>query len=242
VLIGFAATAAVFVLFDSFYVWAAEMRYEMEFLALLLVVALAVWVVAGAGRNRRARLVRRWGTALIAVGVFFGLAISITGQDPSLTGESLQHTNPKAFKRLANFFSPVPTAAAVFAGRPLITALNGYSVYRPRYDELAISRPSFILGDAPMRLEVVSPNARRATLTGHVRRGPTLPPNATASMTVSVRGHELATIPVTDNAFSVNVPLGNGVNEVVLSLRAVPHPDTRATGDHLSDVEDVRIS
>ena len=112
----------VLAIFVSLLFWGATERYEVDFAWMLALAAVVVWL-ALALRLRAAsawRLaVQTVGVVVIAWSVGFSLAISLAGYYDTLKGDTPRHL-PGA----GRLGSPVQTAAAMAAGKPLMLEIN----------------------------------------------------------------------------------------------------------------------
>jgi len=97
---------------DAYAVPGTSMRYETDFLPLLLVATLLAWLLLGTrlppGPTRAA--VRASAAVLAVPGLLFGLALSITGYEGVLA-----QVRPHTFESLARFFRPLSHVADQFS-------------------------------------------------------------------------------------------------------------------------------
>jgi hypothetical protein len=196
-------------LFLSYEFFATTERYEVDFTTLFLLGALAAWLaLADEVRGTRRRLVRTGGGLLAAWGCLTGLAISFTGEERLLAA-----SQPGIWSALVDIGSPLSTALATAAGRPVLGEASA-----PNLSRLSV-------GDR-MRLTIVSPDTREAallaTMTPGAERGDEAPIElGTGASRVLIRGpgHASYTYPVPPGGGRVRIPvhLRRGLNHLVLS-------------------------
>src|ERR1700691_5714261 len=112
----------------SYEVPSATERYAVDFSALLLLGALAAWLaLAHRARGVRRRLIRVGGGLLVLWGCFTGCAISFVGYEDYLAAN-----HPGTWTALQNIGSPLSTAVAAAAGRPVLAGGLGPNLPGPR--------------------------------------------------------------------------------------------------------------
>jgi hypothetical protein len=220
---GFAAliaAGALSLIFLSYEFFGTTQRYEVDFAPLLLLVALAMWLVhsvraQGVGR----RLVRVGGAVLVVWGCLTGLAISFTGYYDAL---AVGHKGTWTF--LEDAGSPISTAIAIVAGRPVlaeVSAPNLAQVSPVKYTTLGAGVRAFSLGVADeAEITIVSPDGRDAALVVSNVPGPGLPRRSRLAMVVSGPGGQRSSTRIERSAngsvVRVRVDLGRGLNRFVL--------------------------
>ena len=96
----------------------ATMRYEVDYVTLLMLAALLVWLrveEALPGRRLVGAAVRAVAGLAALVAVVFGLAFSMTGY-----GDTFRLYNPESYARIEGAFDWVPTLAARLRGEPVV--------------------------------------------------------------------------------------------------------------------------
>jgi hypothetical protein len=168
----------------------ATMRYEVDWVTLMMLAALIVWLrVATAieGRGPIAVPVRTAAALGVVTAAVFGLAFSMTGY-----GDTLRTENFSTYDRIQNAFDWVPSIAAKLRGEPVIL-------------ESGPTRPS---SDSAIRL--ATPSAGTATLRASFVRNPEVP--AGSRIVVGVRGTDgvVRRYPVTRGRFDVRAGFDGG--------------------------------
>jgi hypothetical protein len=229
VALGLLAIGLLAIVIDSFAIWGATMRYEVDFAALLLIVAAFGWIgwatrLSGLGR----RLLAGSGVALIAWGAACGVAFGIKGYY-----DGLRQSSPKTYARLANLTSPIPTLISAVDGEPKaidIAAPTGLeSNTEPGY---GVGSVAFRLWDIPVELTVVSGSARKYGL--QLSAAPAQPPPK--GTVVQIR------MPDTNTSFTVPGTLDPTVYPISLrrGLNRIQFRVTRPAGAS-TRLADVRI-
>lgn len=217
---GMVACGLVLMLFAAYFYWGAIQRYEMDFLALLLVPALVAWfaLIARWRQVRRRRAVSVVGAILCVWGVVAVAAMSVIGSD-----DRLRQRHPGTYASLADFFSPVGTAQAQVAGHPVLGAVKGDPLAGPaRYDRLGVQGAAVYVGLAPVKLSVVSPDNETATLTMRARRTRTTPAGARLILQERAPDGSVFSRPFREGTVAFPVALRRGRNTVELQLFADP--------------------
>ena len=208
-------------LFLSFEFFGTTQRYEVDFAPLFLIAAIAAWLaLSDAARGARRRLVRVGGAILIVWGCITGLAISFTGYYNGLAA-----SHPGTWHFLEDLGSPVSTAIAIVAGRPVladVSSPNLVQVSAVRYTSLGAGVTGFSLGAADQAtLTIVSPDSRRAALVVTAMRGPAIGRHASLEVVLRGPGRESHAYAIraarTDVPLRLPVQLGRGLNRIVLS-------------------------
>ena len=132
---------------------ANAMRYNADYLTLLVIPALVVWLLAS--REAPHRSLRRAATALGAglclVGLITSTALAIS------QGSAVRVSSPETFRSLDRFFAPLPTLASAAAGRPFLASVEDFPVLPPRRPGM---RPSDFAVSDSIVLRVVSGSSR----------------------------------------------------------------------------------
>jgi hypothetical protein len=188
----------------------ATERYEVDFLTLLLIPALATWLWL-AGRLRGRRLARGGvlavGVAAIAFSVVANLALGVVGY-----GDGLRTAQPGTYDRIEGAFGWIPTLAARIAGEPKLLEV----------------RPRFGISVAATEIQVVAPEAGVVELRTPLLPNPGLPPGSAmlADLTLPDGSTSRIALPA-DEVPSLGVPVERGLNTVTLHWRGVRFPRVR---------------
>jgi hypothetical protein len=163
-LLTLAAIGAAIALFLSYEFFATTERYEVDFSTLLLLGALAAWLTLSvAARGPWRRLVRVGGALLAAWGCVVGVAVSFTGYSDLL---ALEH--PHTWATLERLTTPLSTAIAGLAGRPILVEVQAPGLARPPtlgYADLGFGVTTGWLSQGEeAHLTIVSPDTREAAL------------------------------------------------------------------------------
>jgi hypothetical protein len=221
-------------LFLSFEFPAATERYETDFAGVFLFAALACWFALSAGpAGRRRRAVRVGGAMLALWGCFTGLAISFTGY------YDLLHTkHPGTWSTLEDATSPISTAIATLAGRPILGEVQAPNLTRVSPVKVSTLGPGTVSFWLPAggtaQLSVVSPDRREAAIVADLAVGAALRSRGRLTLRVKdasavshdyqVLGTERARLPIL---------LKRGLNRVRLTPIATatnpPNPAVPAT-------------
>jgi hypothetical protein len=122
-LFGLVGAGAVIVFAMSFILPGTTQRYTVDFMALLSLAALLIWLVmltrAERGSRRR-RLVAGSGLVVLAWGSAFGLALGFTGYYDL----SKPSHHPKLFYQLQDAFAPISALETRIAGRAVIGMIS----------------------------------------------------------------------------------------------------------------------
>jgi hypothetical protein len=204
-LLGGAGMACALFLAYTFY--SATERYEVDFTTLLLLGALAAWLVLSSDtRRRRRRLARIGGGLLASWSCIAGLAISFTGYY-----NLLATTHRGIWKTLQDVGSPVSRAIATVEGRPELAEVTG--------DET----PGIFVGKQK-ELVIVSPGTRTAALhvdwVPAIRRGAELvSPKDGATVRIRGPGNAASVYRIRSGGEVLGIPvhLSPGVNRVTIT-------------------------
>ncbi len=217
-LLALAGAGLFALLFVSYELFASTERYEADFAALFLLVALAAWFSLSTGaRGRRRTAVRALGAVLAVWGCFTGLAISFTGYYNLLAGE-----HPGTWRTLEDLTSPVSTAIAMVARRPILAEVDapGAAQVSPlRLTTIGAGVQSFSLPPGvPANLTVVSPDQREAAVVATMEIGGALRSGGTLSVRVtdaSARPHFYQI--VANGLVRIPIALNRGLNRLVIT-------------------------
>ena len=201
-------------------IYAATMRYSMDFTTLFLVPGLLAWMVlAQAARNRHlGRLIAVSGAGLILYSAAFGVALSFTGEK-----DGLRVGHPGFYERLEQAASVLPVAATAVAGEPVITEVTSPAGFVKDAGWWDVSVGDlFVLHvgyEEPARLKIVSPDRRDVLLQAVTRA----PPRGAEGVAIKNRERpEISTLPVTNADGEARLALERGVNYI--ELRPVDPP------------------
>jgi hypothetical protein len=193
-------------------------RYEVDFAALLLFASLTAWFALSLGppgwKRRTARIV---GAALAAWGCLTGVAVSFTGYE-----NLLQRAHPGTFKTLEDVTSPISTAAAMLAGRPVLAAVEGPDVARVSPIHLtsvgAGVESLWLPARAHAELTIVSPNRREAAIVATMEPGPELRGGGRLSVRIADASRRPHEYPIgAAGLYRLPVALNRGLNRVLLT-------------------------
>jgi hypothetical protein len=214
-LLAMAGAGAAIMVFVSYEIYISSERYETDYMTLLLLGGLTVWLVlSSVTRGRARRLVRAGGGLLAVWSCVTGLAISAL--------EIEKHTG--TWRTLVSLGSPLSTTIATLAGHPVLA-----EVYTP---DLDAANPSYSLGtDATgfwmtprdeAVLTIVSPDRREAALLATVAAGPALTAGSLPEAHIRSAGHASYGYRLPPRGGAVRIPLhlDRGVNQIVLSTSA----------------------
>jgi hypothetical protein len=215
-----AAAAGLFVLlFLSFEFPTSTERYETDFAGVFLLAALAAWFALSNGAARRRRRAVRLVGAVVAVwGCLTGVAISFTGYYDLLHKE-----HPGTWTSLENATSPISTAIAMLAGRPILAEVQAPNLTRTspvRLTTIGAGTNSFWLPPgASAGLTIVSPSHREATIVAEVAIGGALRRGATLSLRIKDASSAPHDYRILGGAGRVHIPieLNWGLNRVLLT-------------------------
>jgi hypothetical protein len=237
---------AAIVLALSFAFWGTTMRYEMDFLALLLLAALLVWLaaVSAVGKSRSVRrLFSVGGAVLVGYGALVGAAISVTGYY-----DSLRTGSPGTYRTLERFFSPLPTLATMIIGRPILVDVvnpTGYSA-PINYGTAGAGAASFWIGRDPAVLEIVAPRDGEVVLEGVLRTGPSAAAGSgLIIVATSLSRKDSAERAVRDRVGRIPVLVNRGLNEVRLRVIETPPPRPTPSGaapEQVAAVEGLHVT
>jgi hypothetical protein len=219
-------------------------RYEVDFVGLVLLAALAGWL--GLERvltGRRARLLRLGGAVLVVWGCLTGLAISFNGYY-----NLLKATHPGVWRTLEGAGSPLSTLMAMVAGRPVIAEVSAPILQTTAvgYTTVGAGVSSFALGvHDSASITVVSPDRREAALVASLSPGPVAAPRATVTVIVASTHAKSTTKVLPGGPQRLPIQLRRGINHLTLSSAAsrvmLPNPSDPA-GTQLLRVERLYLS
>jgi hypothetical protein len=217
-----AAGAGLFsLLFLSFEFFASTERYETDFAGVFLLVALVGWFVLSTGRpGRRRRAVRLVGAVLAVWGCIAGVAISFTGYY-----DFLRTKQPSTWNTLEDITSPISTAIAMLAGRPLLAYVQAPNVTRTsaaHLTSLGAGVESFWLPtESSAQLTIVSPGRRQAAIVADMAVGAAL----RSGGALWLRVKDASSTPreyriLGSGRRRIPIALNRGLNRVLLTPRA----------------------
>jgi hypothetical protein len=214
-----AGVGVVIMVLPAYQFFAPTERYAVEFSTFFVLGGLAGWLALSAGPpGRRRRLVRIGGGILVAWGCFMGWITSFVGYSNVL---ALNH--PGTWAALEDIGSPLSTLIANAVGHPVLASVSAKNLgpYEPvRYTGLSTGPTFFSLGvDEQARFTVVSPDHRRASLSGTITQRHQSEASFPA-VGVSIEGPGGAshnyTLPAQGGVTLIPVELNRGVNHFVL--------------------------
>jgi hypothetical protein len=212
-LLALVCAGLICMVFVSYEFYISTERYEADYMTLLLLGALAAWLVLSSqalGRRRR-RLVRTLGALLAAWSCVTGMA----GSYQEIAKD------PGTWRTLVNLGSPLSTAIATIAGHPVLAEIHTRNQWAslPSYSNLGTEVTGFWLNARDHAdLTIVSPDTRQDTLVANTFAGPAL--EAGTSPEVLIAGAEHAShvyrLPGAGGLARIPVHLSRGVNQLVL--------------------------
>jgi hypothetical protein len=218
----FAAGAGLLaILFLSYELMSSTERYEVDFAALLLFASLTAWFALSLGPpGWKRRAVRVFGAVLALWGCLAGLAISFTGFQNLLFAN-----HPGTFRALENATSPISTAIAMLAGRPILAGAEAPYVAKVSPIRLTSAGAGAVHMALPAgtdaRLTIVSPSRRKAAIVARMEPGPALRSRASLSVQVTDASREPHAYPIVSaGLIRLPVELNKGLNRVLLTPTA----------------------
>ncbi len=203
-------------------IYAATMRYSMDFTTLFLVPGLLAWMLLAqaAGNRHLGRLIAVSGAGLILYSVALGVALSFTGEK-----DGLRVGHPGFYERLERAASVLPVAATAVAGEPVITEATSPAGFVKDAGWLDVSVGElFVLQvgyEEPARLKIISPDRRDVLLRAVTRA----PPRGADGVAIKNRKRpEISMLPVTNADVEARVTLERGLNYIELRPIDPPAP------------------
>jgi hypothetical protein len=219
---GLVVGGAVVAVALTFVLFAVAQRYEVDFVALLLVPALGCWLAlsATASTPRRRTVARRVGAVAIVYGCVIAMATALNGSGPPL-----RVARPGTFSALESAFSFVPVIHAAVTGAPHIVG-NGHSAgIRPAaLDRLTLDGAEFVLGKQGTVLQISSPRTGNAVMVAKVQ--PLMPWQYRSQLaieaTASPSGSKSLVGFEEPKTREIPVTLRRGMNDVALRIVGFP--------------------
>jgi hypothetical protein len=231
----------VVVLAMSFILAGATQRYAVDFMALLSLPALLLWLAMLARAERgswRRRLAAGSGLLVLLWGSAAGLALGFSGYSDLFEG-----THPKLAHRLQDVFAPVSSLATRVAGRPVLATVSSPYNASPgntTWGSLGQGEgAAFYVAPAPAVgiVTVVAPRAGTYHLRGAVEAGPGAVADAAPVAVVAHAGEPARKMQVAGpSVFDVPLKLKAGVSRIRWTASAV-----RSSGPLLLLVQGVSI-
>lgn len=214
ILLSLVASAMALVFAASFAAPGVTERYEVDFMPILTVAALAAWATSIDRGAKRSRLIGAFGLATAGVSVIVGISISLTGYY-----DSLRTGSPDVYTHLERAFNFIPSVAARLSGRSFITDVSNIQGYEPAslgYIPLGLGGVSFAMGQLPTIVWIASARRQDLYLRATYARGPDLPTIDLAP--VNVVSHGLTSVANLDLArpIKARIRLNAGLNEVLM--------------------------
>jgi hypothetical protein len=213
ILLVMASAGVACMIFLAFEFYTTTERYEADYMTLLLFGALAAWLVlSSVTQRRRARwLIRTGGGLLAAWSCVNGMATSYQ----ELT------RRPGTWRTVVNLSSPLSTAIATIAGRPVLAEVSAVNLQRnpPAYSNIGTEATGFWLGAGQYAsIIIISPSSSEAALVGNVLAGPALRAGAQLGVRVRGPGDTSSSYQLRDGGEEDRIPvhLHRGVNRLVL--------------------------
>jgi hypothetical protein len=228
-----AGAGLISLLFLSVEFFASTERYETDFAGVFLLAALAAWFALSTGTHRRRNTVRSVGAVLALWGCFTGVAISFTGYY-----NLLRIAHPGTWRALEDVTSPIATATAMLAGRPILADVQAPNLTRTspvNLTSLGAGVESFWLAPGtPAELTIVSPDRRQAAIVADMSAGAALGAGGVLWLRIKDASTRPRDYRIT-GAGRVRLPiaLDRGLNRVLLSPLATatnpPNPAVSAS-------------
>jgi hypothetical protein len=211
-LLAMAGVGMAILIFLAYEFYTSTERYEIDYMTLLLFGALAVWLVLTRHlRGRRQQLVRWGGGVLAAWSCLAGVALSYQEIEK----------DPGTWHTLVELGSPLSTAIATVAGRPVLAEIYTPNATKnaPSYGSLGAEITGFALTARDQAvITVVSPDSRSDALVSNTVAGPAL---EGGSLELRVDGPGRAThlqrLAGASQRSRIPIHLNRGVNQIVLS-------------------------
>ncbi len=192
------------------------MRYEVDFLSILLFAALLVWLVLSE-HSTLGRPIAIVGAALLVYISVVGLAISITGYY-----DWLRMGSPSTYNALEDVTSVVPTALTMITGHPdvvrVVVAYDPYPNVLGNSGTLDPGRNPFWLLQQEAEVDIVAPTDSVYDLDMHVTAISGIAPPASVKLVSKINGvHKILPLPA-DRTWTVPVGLERGLNRLYLAV------------------------
>ena len=226
VLLALTCAGIACMVFVSYEIYESSERYETDYMPLLLLGALAVWLALSSSIQGRGRRLVRIGGGLLAVwSCVTGLAMASQELDKS----------PGTWRTLVSLSSPLATAIATIAGHPILA-----EVYTPNIR--GVNPPSYALGTEitgfwlgardEADLTIISPDSREIAIAASASPGPALRPGAMPEVRIRSLGQpsQHYQLPAEGGEVRMRIHLKTGVNEIVLSPSASAERHTSVSG------------
>jgi len=217
-----AAASGVFaLLFLSYEFFSSTERYEADFAGVLLLAALASWFALSSGApSRRREAVRIVGAVLAVWGCLTGIAIGFTGYYGYL-----RVYHPGTWTTLENVTSPISTAIATLAGRPILAEVQAPNLLRVSPVRLTTAgaglQTFWLPNGSSADLTVVSPDRREAALVATMTIGAALRKGGTVSVQIKDAYPVLHDYPIPGpGPMRIPIELDKGLNRLVMTALA----------------------
>lgn len=139
-------------------------RYETDFLSLLMAIAVIAWMTRLAARPGRGLL--GLGVVLAAVGALVTALISLDNN------QALREHHPGVLRSLESVTGPLSALGAGLAGHPILAAVDQLPAGPPyRYDRLGRDGTTVRIARAGTRIEIAASRSGRVRLAGRVTGG-----------------------------------------------------------------------
>jgi hypothetical protein len=229
VALGLTAVGLLIIVMGSFAIWGATMRYEVDFAAVLLIVAALGWIGwATRLSGLRRRLLAGGGVLLIAWGAACGAAFGIKGYY-----DGLRQFSPETFTRLQNLTSPIPTLISAIDGKPKTVGIDAPTGLESNTDpDDGVGSVTFPLSNIPVVLTVVSGSARDYGL--QLSAAPQqAPPRGTSVQIRMPDTHRSLQVPGTFTPAIYPIRLRRGMNRIAFSVTRPAGATTRLADVHI---------
>jgi hypothetical protein len=241
-LLALVGAGALIVFAMSFILAGTTQRYAVDFMALLSLPALLLWMVTLQRTRRgswRRRLAAGSGLVVIAWGSLAGLAISFTGYY-----NLLESNHPKLYHHLENAFAPVSALETRVAGRAVIGTVSspyGAGPGKTTWGSLGQGEGAgFYVSPAPAvaTVTIAAPRSGTYHLRGGIGLGQGAVPGAQTVVVVGLAGEPGRRMPIgASQNFDVPLQLKAGVSRVAWTASA-----SRSTSPVLAVVQGLSIT
>jgi hypothetical protein len=242
VLLALVAAGAVIVLAMSFILAGTTQRYAVDFMALLSLSALLIWMVTLARTKRgswRRRIAAGSGLAVLAWGTVAGLALGFGGYY-----NTLEVNHPKLYHHLQDVFGPLSAVETRVSGRAVIgevSSLYGSGPGKVTWGSLGQGDGAgFYVGPAPVAasITIAAPRAGTYHLRGQHGDGPGVVTGSAPVMVVAHTGEPDRRITVGGpQNFDLPLKLKAGVSRIFWTASA-----KRANSPQLAVVQGLTIA
>jgi hypothetical protein len=207
------------------------MRYEADYASLFLIPALLGWFALTSGRGRRVKAVL--GALLILYGCFVGTAISLSGYY-----DGLRTAHPRMYWDLARLASPLPTAAAMILGHPVIARVfRTDQIVNGNESTYHLDEAKFGLSSTPVEFDIISPGNGAWSFAPTFSRARDSG-SAPLSITVRLDDGRLNQFAIGPDRTGIPLTLHRGLNRITLNATTA---DPKQLGRDVVSVDGLRL-